>query len=246
MVQRRSCRWCIQASERQTGRNRSMQRQRHLILTHLAASVCSHCSVNHRAGVLPALDHDFANAAFFSQAEARCLGPWAHRHYTETIAELEHAARSFRVMAKAMSMWEATMSIFGPDGSPTPKEIRWAMAVFRTRSFNLPYDGHALVPWLDMLNHKPSRGLPALWNVQGRGVYLVTLVDVQKDGEVMRRFRDNSDRQMYAAVRYSTRMARGSPSNNCWPSMASSIRNCLCTLMLTTGVFLCAFLVHDI
>ena len=92
-------------------------------------------------------------------------------------------------MAKAMR--EATKSIFDPQGIPTPQEIRWAMAVFRTRSFMLPYDGHVLVPLLDSFNHKPSRGLPAMWKeahwnsgiVQAQGVYLATLADVEKGGE---------------------------------------------------------------
>ena len=70
------------------------------------------------------------------------------------------------------------------------------MALFRTRSFNLPYDGHAMVPWLDMFNHKPSRGLPAVWNVQDPGVYLVTLVDVEKDGEVIRCTRVSSQAEL--------------------------------------------------
>lgn len=137
--------------------------------------------------LLPPINHDFHTAAFITAEEAQCLGSWAKKKHKRVHTKLDWTIRAVQMLAMKIP------SLL-PEGQDAL--VRWAVSVFQTRSAGLPAPyGHALIPWLGMLNHHSTHGLKQSWHVMPNGEALIAvnaIADVQEGDEVYDNYGDVS------------------------------------------------------
>jgi len=128
---------------------------RQLMLALLLLSEKAKGAASRWAEYLAVLPTTFSDVAHHSDEEAACL----------TAQQQAHRLKKRKIWDAVFAGLKFISRRYAPDLLPAPllrSEVAWAVSIVSTRGFAIPGVGDGLVPWLDMCNHDPTKGLPAL------------------------------------------------------------------------------------